>query len=243
MITVGIFCYNEEKNIVNTIFAIKQSLRKANIMNYEILVINDGSTDGTLTEIEQTMDIDSRIKVKSNLQNLGIAESVKIIAKYSINEAILLVPGDNTYASEEYLKIIEEYQKNIIIKHLSVIGIREGKDPRGINRNLFSFMARQLLLLHDFSRIIIPNYILIFTTKKHIALVPHEISGYAQGIGLFGTILMVRSPIKYVKVRQLGESGARSKKVQGTDIFNVFKAHLLLFKFRKRIKKKYKSIS
>ena len=243
MITVGIFCYNEEKNIVNTIVTIKQSLQKANIINYEILVINDGSIDGTLHEIERTIEVDSRIKVKSNFQNLGIAESVKIIAKYSMNETILLVPGDDTYASEEYLKIIEEYQKNITIKHLSVIGIREGKDPRGINRTLFSFMARQLLLLHDFSRLIIPSYILIFTTKKHIELVPLAISGYAQGIGLFGTILIVRSPIKYVKVRQLDESGERSKRVQGTDIFKVFRAHLVLYKFRKKIKKKYKGIS
>ena len=40
-------CYNEEKNIKKTIDEINFAINKLNIITYEIIIIDDGSTDKT----------------------------------------------------------------------------------------------------------------------------------------------------------------------------------------------------
>ena len=72
MFSVLIPVYNSEDYIVKTIESLRFSLDSAQLIEFEILILNDGSSDHTLTRIEQylTAKPDNRIKI-INDQNAG----------------------------------------------------------------------------------------------------------------------------------------------------------------------------
>ena len=66
--------YNS-KNFISR--AIK-SIQNQNILNIEIILVNDFSTDDTLSEIEKIQKEDPRIKIINNKKNMGILYSRSI---------------------------------------------------------------------------------------------------------------------------------------------------------------------
>ena len=71
--------YNEEENILNTYNSILEYNKKNN-PNYDVLVINDGSTDNT----EKILD-DNRIPHIELIHNLGIGGAVQTGYKFAYN--------------------------------------------------------------------------------------------------------------------------------------------------------------
>ena len=71
--------YNEEENILNTYNSILEYNKKNNT-NYDVLVINDGSTDNT----EKILD-DNRIPHIELIHNLGIGGAVQTGYKFAYN--------------------------------------------------------------------------------------------------------------------------------------------------------------
>lgn len=65
-------CYNSEKYITDSI----RSILNQTFQDFELIIIDDASTDKTLDIIKQLIDIHSaRIKVISNTQNVGVFRS------------------------------------------------------------------------------------------------------------------------------------------------------------------------
>lgn len=99
MITVVIPLYNKENCITRTI----NSVLKQTITDFELIIVNDGSTDGSLFEAEKI--VDSRIKIidkknggVSSARNAGINS-----AKY---EYIAFLDGDDVWLPD-HLETIE----------------------------------------------------------------------------------------------------------------------------------------
>ncbi len=78
-ILIIIPCYNEEANILNVYESIMKYNEK-NHTNYDVIVINDGSTDGT-EKILKNNDI----KHVRLIHNLGIGGAVQTGYKYALN--------------------------------------------------------------------------------------------------------------------------------------------------------------
>ena len=72
-ITLSIFvpCFNEEKNIINALNNIKKAIEN---INYEILIVNDGSTDKTFDMVGKFKKHNPNLNIKifHNEKNLGI---------------------------------------------------------------------------------------------------------------------------------------------------------------------------
>lgn len=114
--------YNEEKNIKKTIYKIDKVLKKSNLKNYEIIVIDDGSTDHTDQNLKQS-------KINFNLieheRNMGYGASIKSGIKKSKYNVIAITDADGTYPIEN---IPEMYKK---IKDFDmVVGSRTGKSVK-----------------------------------------------------------------------------------------------------------------
>jgi glycosyltransferase involved in cell wall biosynthesis len=117
-ISVVIPAYNEEKAIVETISEIKRVFQEASIETFEIIIVNDGSTDQTTELLAQTSVI-----TINHPHNIGYGRSLKdgiLAAKY---DHILITDADGTYPFEQAPNLIEAYKKGFDM----VVGARTGK--------------------------------------------------------------------------------------------------------------------
>ena len=95
-ITFFVPCYNEEKNIQNTINALISSLKKFNL-KFEIIIVDDCSTDNTNKIIKEIIEsnIDLNIELITNNKNKGLGMNYVDTAFIAKGENYMLINGDN----------------------------------------------------------------------------------------------------------------------------------------------------
>ncbi len=96
-------CYNTEKFIGKTI----QSILNQNYQNWELIIINDGSTDNSLTEIKKYQHNDNRIKVYS-IENGGVNKARNYGFKKSNDNSryIHFMDSDDILSPNFYSKLV-----------------------------------------------------------------------------------------------------------------------------------------
>jgi dolichol-phosphate mannosyltransferase len=95
-ISVFIPAYNEEANITDTVQELRTALHSRSL-EYEIIVVNDGSTDRTGQIIDVLSCEDSRIRAIHNAKNLGLAQTFRAGARAARFEFVGWIPGDNCF--------------------------------------------------------------------------------------------------------------------------------------------------
>ena len=71
LISIVIPCYNEEKTINIICEAIQKTMEQVDDMEYELLLVNDGSSDDTLEKMKKLAEKNTRIKYYSFSRNFG----------------------------------------------------------------------------------------------------------------------------------------------------------------------------
>ena len=117
MISVVIPAFNEEGSIENTIKELHDVLKKMKFSRFEIILIDDGSTDNT-KKITNKLNI----KVISNPENIGYGFSLKRGITKAKFETVWIIDADQTYPIEEFPRLHEQYLKGFDM----VIGQRTG---------------------------------------------------------------------------------------------------------------------
>lgn len=116
--------YNEEANIKNTINVAQKTLNKV-AGKWEIIAVNDGSTDSTLKIANELAKKDSRIRVVNHKVNKGYGEALKSGFYNSKYAWIATTDGDGQFDFSEITKLWEKTDKAQV-----VIGYRiDRKDP------------------------------------------------------------------------------------------------------------------
>ena len=117
MISISTTCYNLEDYIEDCLV----SLINQSYENLELIVVNDCSTDNSLSIIKKIADKDSRIKIINNDINLGAGKSRKIGIESANGDYITLVDGDD-WITSNYLKTLYDSAKSndadIVTGHL-----------------------------------------------------------------------------------------------------------------------------
>lgn len=91
--SLGIFAYNEEKNIGNLLEAIiNQQLKHVEIE--EIFIIADGCTDRTVSIAQNYAQKEKRIKILTSKERKGKAEAVNVFLKEAKNEILIMESAD-----------------------------------------------------------------------------------------------------------------------------------------------------
>ncbi|MGT2743118.1 glycosyltransferase PgfS [Streptococcus plurextorum] len=96
-LTVLITFLNEEKMITNTHTAVKTVLEKMvpdQLSDYELLYIDDGSTDTTLSLIERIAVQDPHVRYISFSRNFGREGGILAGFRYASGDAVLVMDGD-----------------------------------------------------------------------------------------------------------------------------------------------------
>ena len=121
-ITALITVYNSY-NCVNT--AVK-SVQNQLLSDIEILIIDDGSNDNSLTIIKKLQEEDKRIKIIKNKKNRGALYSKSIGILKSIGKYIMLLDSDDLFANENILNVCfnEGIQNDIDIIEFSGFNLK-----------------------------------------------------------------------------------------------------------------------
>ena len=93
-VSVVVPAFNEEQNLAATIESIHKALNDK-FSRYEIIVVNDGSTDDTGKIADALAEQDPHLRVIHNPRNMGYGFSVLRGAGAADYEYVQLVPGDN----------------------------------------------------------------------------------------------------------------------------------------------------
>lgn len=121
MISVIIPALNERNGIVETIARAKTVLDGAALTPYEIIVVDDGSNDGTGTLAEQ-----AGAKVLRHAHNIGYGRSLKDGIRAATYDTIVISDADGSYPMEAIPVLVARYNEGFDM----VVGARTGPNYR-----------------------------------------------------------------------------------------------------------------
>jgi len=131
-ITLSIFvpCFNEEKNIANTLNNIQNGIID---INYEILVVDDASKDKTIEIVKEFKKNNPNLDIKiiSNKNNRNIGFNYRETAQIARGKYYMFLSGDDSLSSAEIKKTVDNIGKADMILVYFI-------DKRGIFRKTLS---------------------------------------------------------------------------------------------------------
>ena len=190
-ITLSIFvpCFNEEKNITNTLNNIKNGVID---INYEILVVDDASKDKTIEMAEKFKKNNPNlyIKIIKNKNNRGIGFNYRETARIAQGKYYICLSGDDSLPSTEIKKSVDNIGKADMI-------IVYPRDQRGVLRKILSKIF-----------VIIINLITINNLKYYNASSIHLLenvrlfSGKQNGFGYGAELItsQIRAKKTYIEI-------------------------------------------
>ena len=104
-LSIIIPCYNENKTIDIIIKKITDSLIMYNFLNYEIIIVDDFSTDGTRDKLNNFYS-EKNIKIHLHDKNLGKGAAIQTAIKHATGDLLLIQDADLEYDPFDYNKLL-----------------------------------------------------------------------------------------------------------------------------------------
>lgn len=201
-ISVVIPIYNEEENVTllyDELSEVMKSLARA----YEIIFVDDGSTDSTLTLLKSIRASDECIGIVQFRKNFGQTAAMSAGFNYASGDVIITMDGDLQNDPNDIPQFIEKIEEGFDV----VTGWRHDRKDAFISRRLPSIIANKIISwttgvsLHDygctlkaFRKEVIKNIHLYGEMHRFIPAI-------ASGMGISFTELKVNH-----RARQFGAS-------------------------------------
>lgn len=139
-LSVIIPAYNEEKTISNTLLDMDKYLTKQDFP-YEIIVVSDGGTDGTVRIVTKFTKLIKGLKLVERKENHGKGYSVREGMLKAQGEYRLFTDADNATSLDHFDKVKPLLKEG---RHI-VIGSRDARDVAGTGQVIKqSFLKRTL---------------------------------------------------------------------------------------------------
>ena len=113
MVSISVFfpCYNEQENVGRTVEKALEVLERLNA-DFEVIIVDDGSSDGTGQIADEIAGRDGRVKVVHHEGNLGYGAALQSGFKAATKELVFYTDGDGQFDINEMpslLALMERY--------------------------------------------------------------------------------------------------------------------------------------
>lgn len=145
-LTLIIPLYNEFENVAPLLDAIYTNLES---VNYELIVVNDGSQDGTLGELRKHKN--SQTKIINLNHNCGQSAAIKSGIDHSTNEIIVILDGDLQNDPSDITLMVNKLIKNQLDMVQGFRKTRHDNWRKIIPSRTANFLIRKLfqIKIHD----------------------------------------------------------------------------------------------
>ncbi|MEM3871081.1 MAG: glycosyltransferase family 2 protein [Nitrososphaeria archaeon] len=110
LVSVIILNYNGLRNLGNILKECIESVLNTDYPNFEVLFVDNASTDGSVDFIKKKFGWDARLKIIQNERNFGFAEGNNIGMKKAKGEYIVLLNNDTKVDSQWLKELVKALQ-------------------------------------------------------------------------------------------------------------------------------------
>jgi glycosyltransferase involved in cell wall biosynthesis len=135
IISIATSCYDEVDNIKPFYERLSKALKKIDHYDYEIIISDNNSSDGTQNELRRLALNDKRFKVIFNLVNYGHIKSPFNSIKNSKGDCIVVIASDLEDPPELILEFVKKWELGFKV----VAAVRTGSDEPGLTKFLRAF--------------------------------------------------------------------------------------------------------
>lgn len=119
-LTIIVACLNEEANLRHTCDNIAAATREAPLDDYEVVIVNDGSSDRTGAIADDIAAQDPKVRVVHHETNKGFGSSMMHGIEVSRMAYMIVLPGDNEISLPSIKNIIRNVGRADIILPFTV---------------------------------------------------------------------------------------------------------------------------
>jgi glycosyltransferase involved in cell wall biosynthesis len=142
--------FNEEENILLLHERIKSVLEEQNF-SYEVIYVDDGSTDNTIMLLQSIVAHDAQVKVVQLRRNFGQTAAIAAGVDHSCGEVLIFMDGDLQNDPVDIPRLLAKLNEGYDV----VSGWRKNRQDAQLSRKLPSWLANRLIAkvtgvsLHD----------------------------------------------------------------------------------------------
>lgn len=139
-ISVVVSVYNEEEGIKEFYDEVKDVLERC-LWNFEIIFVNDGSCDNSLSLLNEIAKVNEQVKVISFSRNFGHEAAMIAGIDYSTGDGVICMDADLQHPPECIPNIINKFEDGYEIVNM----VRTKNRNAGLIKNITSIMFYKVL--------------------------------------------------------------------------------------------------
>jgi dolichol-phosphate mannosyltransferase len=141
-ISIIIPAYNEEKNVPLVYVELKKVFAKCSSeYAFDILFINDGSSDGTILELEKLVEENQNVKCIDFSRNFGKEVATTAGLNNCVGDACIMLDADLQHPVELIPEFIREWENGAEV----VVGIRKKNKSVGLMKKIGSVLFYKII--------------------------------------------------------------------------------------------------
>ena len=236
-ISIVIPMFNEAENAEATLNRVEEALASFQ-GTYEMVAVNDGSTDNTLEELKRVADKNEKVKVVSYAKNFGRGRALREGFKRSKGEIVVSIDADLSYDPHYILDLVEVLRKETDIDFVLASPYMPGGGVQNVPflRLWISKLGNKILRLAMPNRIYTSTGIFRAYRRKVLDSLELESDGKEIHLEILSKAIALGYRVKEIpailKGRQRGKSKFRFKKTATSHlVFSAFEKPMILFGF------------
>ena len=229
--------FNEAENAEHTFSKVKESLASF-AGDYEIIAINDGSTDNTLQVLEGIASLDKKIKIVSYPKNIGRGMALRRGFQESKGKVIVSIDADLSYDPRYIIDLVETLKEEPQIDFVLGSPYMPGGGVKNVPwlRLWISKLGNRILRFAMPNRIYTSTGIFRAYRRKVIDSLELESDGKEIHLEILSKGLALGFRVKEVPAvlssRRRGKSKFKFKKTAVSHlVFSVFEKPMIIFGF------------